>query len=92
MESSRPPLLIDVRTPQEFQNDGHIQGARLLPLASLPLRMDEVPQDQPIVLVCRSGARSRVAGERLVAAGYDEVFNLQGGMMRWRQAGLPVRH
>lgn len=87
----RPPILIDVRGSDEFTRDGHIQGARLLPLVSLAHRINEVPQDVPVVLVCRSGARSTAASELLVAAGLSNVSNLAGGMQSWQRAGLPLQ-
>lgn len=85
----RPPLLIDVRTPDEFARDGHIEGARLLPLSSLARRRDELPRDRKVVVVCRTGSRSAVACELLNDAGYDAV-NLRGGVVGWRAAGLPL--
>ena len=60
MQSDTSPLLIDVRSAQEFENDGHINGARLLPLQTLTTRHGELPKDQPIVCVCRSGNRSQI--------------------------------
>ena len=79
--------LIDVRSPEEFQS-GHIEGAHLLPLFSLTQRVSELPKDRPVVVSCRSGARSMVACEQLAQMGYTEVFNLQGGVMAWQRAGL----
>lgn len=84
-------LLVDVRSPQEYEYDGHIEGARLLPLPVLMQRIDELPKDQPIVFVCRSGNRSSVACEQLSRLGYDNVKNFRGGMITWKRAGLPTR-
>lgn len=83
--------LIDVREPAEFAGSlGHIQGAKLLPLGSLLERKQELAQEQPIVVVCRSGARSAQATVLLRTAGYAKVANLAGGMLRWRGQRLPV--
>jgi rhodanese-related sulfurtransferase len=80
--------LLDVRTPREYQFDGHIEGSRLVPLPSLLQRTAELPKDKTIVCICRSGNRSYTACEMLAAQGYD-VVNLSGGMIGWRMAGLP---
>lgn len=83
-------LLVDVRSPEEYWVDGHIKGSRLLPLPVLLQRIDELPKDRPIVCVCRSGSRSHVACEQLASRGFTQVTNLVGGMIGWRQAGLPT--
>ena len=74
--------LVDVRTPQEFAN-GHIPGAVNMPVQDLERRMGELTgKDRPIVLYCRSGARSSSAARMLKSAGYTEVHDL-GAMSRW---------
>ena len=83
--------LIDVRSPEEFQFDGHVAGARLIPLPALAQRLGEIAQDVPIALICRSGNRSQVAADLLIRQGYADVSNVQGGMIAWRRAGLPTR-
>ena len=80
--------LIDVRTPREFEAE-HIPGARLLPLSVLQQRSRELPDDRPIVCVCRSGARSQSACEQLARQGFTNLFNLSGGMIAWKRDGLP---
>ena len=83
--------LLDVREPAEFTDAlGHIPGARLLPLTQLAARMDEIARDQPVVAICRSGARSAQATVLLHKAGWTEVANLAGGMLRWRAESLAV--
>jgi rhodanese-related sulfurtransferase len=84
-------FFVDVRTPGEYAYDGHIEGSHLLPLAVLPYRIDELPRDVTIVCVCRSGARSHTASEQLLAQGFEDVVNLSGGMIGWRNAGLPYQ-
>jgi len=85
-----PLLLIDVRSPEEYRDEGHIRGARLLPLAVLSQRSNELTKDHPIICICRSGRRSQVACEQLVSQGFGNVTHLVGGMIGWRQAGLPI--
>lgn len=84
-------VLIDVRSPGEYEYDGHIEGSRLLPLQVLGQRIDELPTDRPLVMVCRSGNRSYVAAEQLMRMGFDHVINLTGGMMAWKMARLPFK-
>ena len=83
--------IIDVREPHEFTDAlGHIRGARLLPLSDLSARVGEVDRTRPVVAVCRSGARSAQATVMLQKAGFTEVANLAGGMLRWRAEAMPV--
>lgn len=84
-------VMIDVRTPQEYAHDGHIPGSRLMPLASVSNRINELPQDRPLIMVCRSGSRSSMACEMLDKAGYSNAINLRGGMIAWKRAGLAAR-
>ncbi len=87
---SAPELvLIDVREPREYQR-GHIPQAQLLPLRLISEQGQTLPLDRQIVLVCRSGRRSRLAAHILQDMGYTEVLNLQGGMLAWEAAGYPV--
>ena len=83
--------VVDVREPAEFTDVlGHIRGARLVPLSQLAARTDEIDRHRPVVAVCRSGARSAQATVLLQKAGYTQVANLAGGMLRWRAEALPV--
>jgi rhodanese-related sulfurtransferase len=83
--------VVDVREAAEFDDAlGHIRGALSLPLSSLAARMGELSRERPIVAVCRSGARSAQATVLLQKAGYTEVANLAGGMLRWRGESLPA--
>lgn len=83
-------LLLDVRSSGEYAHDGHIAGSRLLPLDNLAARSSELPLDRPIVCICRSGGRSRMACETLAKQGFSQMINLRGGMMAWKRAGLPT--
>ncbi|HET9405253.1 MAG TPA: MBL fold metallo-hydrolase [Burkholderiales bacterium] len=83
--------VIDVREPDEFNGAfGHVPGARLVPLGSLAARAGELSKERPIVTVCRSGARSAQATVLLARAGFEQVANLAGGMLRWRAQGYRV--
>lgn len=83
--------LLDVRSSEEYAHDGRIAGSHLLPLPMLSLRLNELPKGTSIVCVCRSGNRSGVAAEQLVRQGFSDVINLDGGMIGWSRAGLPMQ-
>ncbi|MEZ4518018.1 MAG: rhodanese-like domain-containing protein [Chloroflexota bacterium] len=89
IDSEEPPYLLDVREPYEFK-DGHIPGARLVPLGDLARRMSDLPKDREILVICRSGNRSGRATKQLTQAGLNAV-NLSGGMIGWQRAGFPIR-
>lgn len=79
--------VIDVREPWEFES-GHLPGAVNVPLGSIVARLAELTD--PVVLVCKSGARSGRVGEYLVANGFARVANLVGGTERWIEEGNEV--
>jgi rhodanese-related sulfurtransferase len=83
--------ILDVREPEEFTGPlGHIRDAILIPLGELAKRAAELSHDRPIVAVCRAGGRSAQATNILQQAGFKDVANLTGGMLRWRAEGHPV--
>jgi rhodanese-related sulfurtransferase len=89
-EKSQPVLLIDVRTPAEFE-EIHAVGARSIPLDKLdPLAIRAENPEADVYLICRSGGRGKQACEKLLAAGIDRAANVEGGTLAWEQAGLPV--
>lgn len=93
--SANPPLLIDVREPEEFTGElGHIAHSLLVPLDSLARRLAKLHGyvDRTVVVVCRAGARSASAGAILRSAGFQKVKNLDGGMLAWIAASLPIQH
>lgn len=75
-------FMLDVREPDEW-NSGHIPGATLIPLGQLPDRLNELPVDQEIVVVCRSGNRSATGRDILLNAGFNQVTSMAGGMNEW---------
>lgn len=80
--------VIDVREPAEYQ-EAHVPGAALLPLGEVAARSGEVPTDGEVLIICRSGARSRKAAEHLRSLGVEAV-NVGGGTLAWIDAGHPV--
>src|SRR5687767_2231462 len=80
--------LVDVRQPDEYEQF-HVPQARLIPLMELPDRLDEVPTDTTVYVICAVGARSARAVQFLNARGYDTV-NVAGGSRAWLEAGRPV--
>jgi len=90
-EHSAAVQILDVREPEEFTGPlGHIKGSVLIPLGELAERSGELTKDRPIVAVCRAGGRSAQATILLQQAGFADVANLIGGMLRWRAEGHPV--
>lgn len=81
-------LVLDVRQPDEYA-EGHVGGSTLIPLDQLALRLDELPKDQEIAAICRSGNRSGVATGLLQRAGFKAI-NVKGGMLAWQKQTLPV--
>jgi len=81
--------VIDVREAWEYEA-GHIPGAALIPLGELEERIDEVPRDVPVVLVCRSDNRSGQALSLLRRQGFDNLSNMMGGMLAWEAAGYAI--
>ncbi|MFW9785940.1 MAG: rhodanese-like domain-containing protein, partial [Candidatus Heimdallarchaeota archaeon] len=87
-----PPLLIDVRTPQEYYG-GHIKSTKLLPLGELLNNTTVINEfkDKEIVSICHSGSRSMMAAQILERLGFKDIRNLTGGMMIWQRKGYPVK-
>ncbi|MCC7368746.1 MAG: rhodanese-like domain-containing protein [Chloroflexi bacterium] len=86
---SSDPVLVDVHVP----NEGYLAGTDArIPYTEVAARIGELPADRdaPIVLYCMSGRMSEIAARRLVDLGYRNVAHLAGGMVAWREAGLPV--
>ena len=83
--------MIDVREPAEYVGElGHISGAELIPLATIPERIESLSKEKPVVFVCRSGGRSARATAYAQSAGFEHVYNMKGGMLLWNSLGLPV--
>lgn len=81
--------LVDVRTDAEIAR-GYIAGADKLPLHLLPMRLHELNSTAPTVFYCQMGGRSAQAAAFAYAQGFGDVYNLQGGIAAWMQAGAPL--
>src|SRR5262249_25508913 len=84
----RPPdaVVVDGREPEEFAS-GHVPGALNLPQADLATRLDEVPRDRPVFVICQGGFRSLRAAQFLSQSGFSDVTSVKGGTEAWRDAG-----
>lgn len=92
-DSTRPqPLLLDVREPSEYQTC-HIENAVLIPMNTIPARMEELDPEAEIVCICHHGARSMQVAAFLERNGYAKVSNLTGGVHAWSlqvDPGMPT--
>ncbi len=77
-----PHMLLDVREPHELAICA-IDGASHIPMAQVPARLSELPEDAPVVVMCHHGARSQMVVNFLRNAGRDRIFNLEGGIDAW---------
>lgn len=84
-------LVLDVREPSEY-DAGHIVNSKHVPLGKLGERVGELEKyrERPIVVVCRSGQRSAAACALLLKQGFAQAQNLEGGVMAWQKASLPL--
>ncbi|MCS7088087.1 MAG: rhodanese-like domain-containing protein [Thermoflexales bacterium] len=82
-------FVLDVREPFEWEAV-RIPGATLIPLGQLAQRVNEVPRDRPVVVICRSGNRSQEGRDILRRAGFTQVTSMRGGLRQWAAAGFPV--
>ena len=92
LDSGEKFHFIDCRELAEW-NDGHIDGATLLPLSEFQQKYESVliEKDAKIVMQCRSGKRSMDACMFLLSKGYSDLNNLEGGILAWSQAGFPIK-
>lgn len=82
-------FMLDVRQPEEW-NEYHIPGSTLIPLGELASRLNELPRDREIVVVCRSGNRSAQGRDILLDADFTQVSSMAGGLTQWRASGYPT--
>lgn len=89
-DTSRPrPVLLDVREPAEFEIC-HIEGAKLVPMRTIPAHMIELDREAATVVICHHGARSFQVGAFLENQGFTGIHNLTGGVDAWRQEVDPA--
>lgn len=89
LENDKNITLLDVRTPEEFKQDGKIADAKLIPLSQLAQNLQMLDKSKKILVYCRSGNRSVSASRILEKNGYRAI-NMSGGILDWRSAKLPV--
>ncbi|UXY32011.1 rhodanese-like domain-containing protein [Streptomyces sp. HUAS TT20] len=81
-------LVVDVREADEYAA-GHVPGARLMPLHTVPARYDELPADRPVYVICAHGNRSRTAADWMTSRGID-AYSVTGGTGAWAGGGRPL--
>jgi rhodanese-related sulfurtransferase len=82
-------FLLDVRENSEW-DEFHVPGTTHIPLGELAERVDELPRDQPIVVICRSGNRSQQGRDILLEAGFSDATSMDGGLKEWLALGYPT--
>lgn len=90
-EDPARPVLVDVREVSEFVAV-RAPDVVLLPTSTFAARVDELPADRPLMIICHLGGRSAAVAGFLMRTGRTDVVNVAGGMDAWEAAGLPVRH
>lgn len=81
--------VIDVREPEEYRQ-GHLPGAKLIPVGEVLVSTRELDRQRDIIFVCSVGQRSALACEMAAAMGVEHLYNLEGGTTAWVEAGLPL--
>ena len=91
IENRKDLLLIDVRGQDEL-SEGFIEGSTLMPLWDIVKGTQRPPKDKAILLICAVGGRSLALGQLMSKNGWNEVYNLKGGISAWKEAKLPVKY
>ena len=81
--------VIDTREPYEHA-EGHVPGSLRIQHMAILLQADKLATDKPILFICKSGARSAVAAEFAASLGLEDLYNVDGGIVAWQDAGYPV--
>jgi rhodanese-related sulfurtransferase len=89
LDGANRPVVVDVRESWEYAQ-GHVPGARLIPLGEFARQAGELDPKQPIAVICASGSRSQSAAALLGQKGFETVYNVMGGTLGWMQRGLPL--
>lgn len=82
-------FVLDVRTQEEW-DEFHAPNTTLIPLDQLESRLGELPEGEPIIVMCRSGNRSQAGRDILLANGFESATSMDGGLTAWRAAGFPI--
>jgi len=91
IENRKDLLLIDVRGQDELY-EGYIEGSTLMPLWAIIKGTQRPPQNKPILLICAVGGRSLALGKLMSKNGWNEIYNLKGGISAWKKAKLPLKY
>jgi phage shock protein E len=86
----RPALLVDIRERDEFMAV-RVEDCLFIPMSQLGVRLDEIPKDRPVMLICATGNRSTNATAYLLQNGWEDVGSVAGGIEGWQRLGLPVK-
>ena len=86
----RPALLLDVRELDEFRRV-RVPDSLFVPMSQLAVRLQDIPRDRPLLVICQSGSRSTGVTGYLLQQGWEDVGNVAGGIDGWQRMGLPVR-
>ena len=86
IEKGKDYIILDVRTQEEYDS-GYLKDSILIPVDDLEERINEVPRGKPIIVYCRSGRRSARAAEILLNNGFSPVYDMQGGIEKWKSDG-----
>ena len=94
VDTEENAFLLDTRTQPEWEQDGHLSNATLVPHDELEQRQDELPADKDatVLVYCRSGNRSQEAAQTLLDLGYTNIVELNSGINGWKDAGYPVEY
>lgn len=91
LENAAQLKLVDVREPDEYTGElGHAPQAELMVLSTVPEKLETLPQDKPIVFICKAGGRSAQAAAYARQQGFTNVYNMTGGMLLWNRLQLPT--
>ena len=91
IDNRKDLLLIDVRGEEE-SHQGYIAGSTLMPLWDIIKGNQRPPQNKPVLLICAVGGRSLALGKLMSKNGWNEIYNLKGGISAWKEAKLPVQY
>ena len=89
IQEAEDVYVLDVREQYEY-DEKHIPNVTLLPMSEIQNRLDEIPTDKEVIITCRSGNRSGQVTQFLEQNGFDNIHNMQGGIVAWEEAGFPV--
>lgn len=89
IDNEKDVFILDVRTKEEYR-ESHIKGSHLIPIQGLERNINKIPKDKKVVVHCASGKRSAPACEILKDKGLKELYNIEGGILKWQKEGYPV--